>query len=159
MSKTYGVPGIREGWIVCADKALMNTFLAAKEQIVLTGSMVDEALAYEVLRQRPARLPEIRGRIAAGLATTAAWIAGQDAIEWIAPTGGVTALPRIRAGVDVDTALFYRTLIHDHGTFVGPGHWFGLPATMFRIGWGWPTPDELAHGLASISASIASARR
>lgn len=159
VSKTYGVPGIREGWIVCADKALMRTFLAAKEQIVLTGSMLDEAIAHEVLVQRPARLPEIRGRIAAGLATTTAWIHGQDVIEWVAPTGGVTALPRVRPGVALDTARFYQTLVHEHGTFVGPGHWFGLPETMFRVGWGWPTPAELAHGLASISAAVASARR
>lgn len=159
VSKTYGVPGIREGWIVCADKALMHTFLAAKEQIVLTGSMIDEALAYEVLAQRSSRLPGIRARIAAGRATTAAWIAAEDRVEWVAPTGGVTALPRIKADVPVDTSRFYSALVDSHGTFVGPGHWFGLSDTTFRIGWGWPTPDELAHGLTSISASLDAALR
>jgi aspartate/methionine/tyrosine aminotransferase len=159
VSKTYGVPGIREGWLVSADKALMRTFLAAKEQIMLTGSMIDEAIAYEVLKRRPVWLPAIKARIAAGFATTKAFIQGQDAIEWVEPSGGVTAFPRIRADVDVDTDAFYRHLVHDHGTFVGPGHWFGQPAKSFRMGWGWPLPDELAHGLGSLTLSLQASRR
>lgn len=33
LSKTYGIPGIRTGWLICRDRELMETFLGAKEQI------------------------------------------------------------------------------------------------------------------------------
>ena len=39
LSKTYGLPGIRMGWLVNRDPALMETFLAAKEQIFVSGSV------------------------------------------------------------------------------------------------------------------------
>lgn len=38
LSKTYGLPGIRVGWLICRNKKLMETFLAAREQIFITGS-------------------------------------------------------------------------------------------------------------------------
>ncbi|MBI3233334.1 MAG: pyridoxal phosphate-dependent aminotransferase, partial [Bacteroidetes bacterium] len=42
MSKSYGLPGIRIGWIFSKNQQLMETFLAAKEQICITNSVVDE---------------------------------------------------------------------------------------------------------------------
>src|SRR5262249_9538542 len=47
LSKTYGVPGIRLGWLICRDAELMNTLLAGKEQIALGGPVVDEEIAYQ----------------------------------------------------------------------------------------------------------------
>jgi aspartate/methionine/tyrosine aminotransferase len=42
LSKAYGVPGIRVGWIVNSDPSLQERFLAAKEQISICGSVVNE---------------------------------------------------------------------------------------------------------------------
>jgi aspartate/methionine/tyrosine aminotransferase len=49
MSKSYGLPGIRMGWLISQDKKLMETLLAAKEQIFITNSVVDEEIAYQYL--------------------------------------------------------------------------------------------------------------
>ena len=57
LSKTYGLPGIRIGWLVTRDRALRDRFLAAKEQILICGSLVDETIALQALRRRPAWLP------------------------------------------------------------------------------------------------------
>ena len=56
LSKTYGIPGIRTGWLVCRDGELMKTFLAAKEQIGICGSVVDEEIAARAFAQRGAWL-------------------------------------------------------------------------------------------------------
>ena len=151
VSKTYGVPGIREGWLVCGDPGLVERMLAAKEQIVLTGSVIDEAIALEVLKRRPLWLPGIRAHIARQRGVVADWIAREPRIEWVPPTGGVVAFPRVATHVDMEE--FYRRLL-DGGVFLGPGHWFGQPARYFRIGWGWPTPEELTLGLDAISAAL-----
>lgn len=154
VSKTYGVPGIREGWLIGQDKALLTRCLAAKEQIVLTGSMVDEALCYQVLLKRAEWLPEVKRFIQSQRVIVKRFFASEARIEWVEPTGGVTGFPRVKASVPFDGERFYRCLVEEHGTFVGPGHWFGQPARSMRIGWGWPTAEELTHGLASISHAL-----
>ena len=45
----------------------------------------------------------------------------------------------------------------EHGTYVGPGHWFELDDRHFRLGYGWPTLPELRAGLEALSLAAAAA--
>jgi aspartate/methionine/tyrosine aminotransferase len=157
LSKTYGVPGIRTGWLICRDAGLMRTFLAAKEQIGICGSVVDEEIAARTLAQREAWLAELRPFIARQRQVVGDWIAGEELMEWVEPGGGVVCFPRIRPDVPVDVDEFYRVLNEVHGAFVGPGHWFEQDRRHMRIGYAWPSPEELAGGLAAISDSVRAA--
>jgi len=157
LSKTYGIPGIRAGWLLCRDPELMETFLAAKEQIGICGSVVDEEIAFQAISRRDAWLPEIHGRIRQAFAVTRDWMAGEPLLEWVAPAGGVVGFPRIKAGVPVDLDRFYHALTADFGTYVGPGHWFEQSRRHFRLGFGWPTPAELEGGLRGISSALRAA--
>ena len=38
-------------------------------------------------------------------------------------------------------------------TYVGPGHWFELDDRHFRLGYGWPTHDELRAGFTGLLAA------
>ncbi len=156
LSKTYGLPGLRTGWIVNTDPALSTTFLAAKEQILLAGSIIDEELSARVLEARERILPPIRAKIAAHRDIVAAWIGAQGTFEYVAPEAGVVCFPRVRDGVPLDEDRFYDVLLGELGTYVGPGHWFGQPRRSFRLGFGWPTEDELRAGL---DALVEAARR
>ena len=154
LSKTYGVPGIRTGWLICRDHELMETFLGAKEQIGICGSVVDEEIAYQALDQRDTWLPLIHRRIAEAFSITRDWMAGEELMEWVEPKGGVVCFPRIRPEVPVDVDSFYRILTEGFGTYVGPGHWFEQSRRHFRLGFGWPTLPELRAGLQGISATL-----
>jgi aspartate/methionine/tyrosine aminotransferase len=154
LSKTYGMPGLRTGWIVCRDRDLMETFLAAKEQIALADSVVDQALALAAYRRRPARLAAVRASIARRVAIVREWVAGQSELEWVEPEGGVVCFPRIRPEIEVDVDRFYGILNERYGTYVGPGHWFEQPRRQMRIGFGWPTEDDLREGLANVSRAV-----
>jgi aspartate/methionine/tyrosine aminotransferase len=158
MSKSYGLPGIRLGWLVCRDPKLMETFLAAKEQIFICGSALDEEVAYQYLLKRDAFLPKIRATIAQHRDLTLHWLQRETRLQVISPQGGVACFPRIRsdAGIDIDT--FYRVLNDTYATFVGPGHWFEQSRAFLRIGFGWPTREELTQGLENISSSLDQAR-
>jgi hypothetical protein len=81
LSKTYGLPGIRIGWLVTRDRALRDRFLAAKEQILISGSLVDESIALHALRRRPLVLPAIRARIDEAFTLTDRWLDGPPQLE------------------------------------------------------------------------------
>jgi aspartate/methionine/tyrosine aminotransferase len=155
MSKTYGLPGLRIGWMACRDPELSEVLLAAKEQILICGSTTDEEMAFRVLAERERILPPIRDKVARHLGIVRDWIGGQDTFEWIEPRAGVVGFPRAIAPLDEDR--FYDALLREHGTYVGPGHWFGQPRSSFRLGFAWPTTDELERGLAGLLAAAADA--
>jgi aspartate/methionine/tyrosine aminotransferase len=157
LSKTYGIPGIRSGWLVCRDRELMATFLAAKEQIGICGSVVDEEIAARAFAQREVWLPQISAHIRRRLEVVGSWMAGEELMEWVTPRGGCVCFPRIKPDVPVDVDEFYHVLNERHGAYVGPGHWFEQSRRHMRVGFGWPLPDELEGGLAAISSSLRAA--
>lgn len=154
LSKAYGVPGLRVGWIVNADPALMETFLAAKEQISICGSVLNEWVAEQILERRNDFLAPTLAEWRRRLDRIAEWIAGEELLEWVRPSGGVVCFPRMKTDPTGGTDAFYRRLLSEHGTYVGPGHWFGMPDRYFRLGFAWPNAEELEGGLAGISAAL-----
>jgi aspartate/methionine/tyrosine aminotransferase len=159
MSKTYGLPGLRIGWLTCRDNDLMEMLLAAKEQIFITGATLDEELTARVLERRGAILPTILQQVAARLALVREWIEPHETFEWVEPRAGAVCFPRIRPDVPVDIDLFYRVLFEEHGTYVGAGHWFDQDRRFFRLGFAWPPVRELARGLESLDAAADAAQR
>jgi aspartate/methionine/tyrosine aminotransferase len=157
MSKSYGLPGLRVGWLTCRDEHLLETFLAAKEQIFITGAVLDEELTVRVLERRSEALASIHAKTQKHLAIVRDWIEGHDYFEWVEPAAGVVCFPRVRLEVDLDVDLFYRTLYEDQGTYVGPGWWFDQDPRFFRLGFAWPTEQELRAGLEGLDLAVAKA--
>ena len=80
--------------------------------------------------------------------------AGEPLVEWVWPAGGVVSLRHLKGLAGRDMGGFHRRLLADHGTYVGPGHWFEMPPQFIRIGFDWPTEAELHNGLAGISKAM-----
>lgn len=154
LSKSFGTPGLRLGWLITRDAALMETFLAAKEQIGICGGIIDERLGIAVLEQRAEWLARSRPINVARRQIVSDWIATEPLMEWVAPSGGVVCFPRMTTNPTFDIDRFYQSLLHDHGTYVGPGHWFEMPKRYMRIGFAWPSEQELRDGLTAISAAL-----
>jgi aspartate/methionine/tyrosine aminotransferase len=157
MSKTYGLPGLRVGWLTCRDDQLMETFLAAKEQIFICGAVLEEELAARVLERRAEVLSLVHAKTRTHLDVVRDWLTGHELFEWVEPEAGVICFPRIRPEIDLDVDCFYRSLLDEHGTYVGPGHWFGQDPRFFRVGFAWPTRDELERGLHGLDLAAATA--
>jgi aspartate/methionine/tyrosine aminotransferase len=152
LSKSYGLPGLRLGWLITRDDTLAETFLAAKEQMVITGPIIEEEIAYQVYKKRDVLLKQINQEREVALQVVKAWIENEPMMEWIEPLGGVVCFPRIRhKGVDVET---FHKRINELGAFVGPGHWFEQDRRYMRIGYAWPTLQELQTGLGMISQGL-----
>lgn len=161
MSKTFGLPGIRMGWLLSRDAALSERFLAAKEQIVITNSVVDEAIALRYLSRKAQHLPRIQAHIQQHLGIVRAWLSDPITaalIECVEPQGGVVCFPRVRdvQGISIDD--FYRALNQRYQTYVGPGHWFEQDRRYMRIGFGWPSTDDLKTGLQNVTRALLDVR-
>jgi aspartate/methionine/tyrosine aminotransferase len=154
MSKAYGLPGIRIGWILSQDKALLEKFLAAKEQIIICNSIVDEEIAYQFHKNKGSLLKQIKKNSWENFNIVKKWMSDQSHLEWVEPSGGVVCFPRIKEDLKIDYKKFYRDLNEAYGTYVGPGHWFEQSVNCFRIGFGYPLKEELQTGLENITKAI-----
>ena len=154
VSKTYGLPGIRIGWIITKNETLLELFLAAKEQIFICNSVADEEIAYQFLKQKNTFLPVIQEKIKTNFGLITNWMQQQQYLEWIKPEGGVVCFPRVKAEVKADMTLFYSTLYNKYKTLVGPGHWFEMDKRYMRIGYGWPDTKTLQKGLNNITLAL-----
>jgi aspartate/methionine/tyrosine aminotransferase len=144
--------------LTCRDDGLLETLLAAKEQILICGAVLEEELAARVLERRSEILPLVRAKTQRHLAIVRDWIDDHEYFEWVEPRAGVVGFPRLRPELDVDVDVFYRALLEQHGTYVGPGHWFDQDRRFFRLGFAWPTEAELERGLEGLSRAAAAAR-
>lgn len=158
LSKSIGVPGIRIGWAITRNPMHHERLLAAKEQMMICGSVLDETVATHVLRHYDDLLADRRVLAARNFAIVKEWMRDHRDLEWVEPTGGVICFPRMRDPFAFDIDRFYNHLLEIGGTTVGPGHWFEVDRRSFRLGFGWPVESELRSGLAAIDASLVASR-
>jgi len=154
VSKAYGLPGIRVGWLITQDTILFEKFLAAKEQIFICNSVLDEEIAYQYLLKQDEYFAPIKKHIMENFSVVENWLKNESRIEMVTPKGGVVCFPRIKNGEKINTDKFYELLNNKYKTFVGPGHWFEMPDYFMRIGFGWPQNEELKTGLENISLAL-----
>ncbi len=155
LSKAFGAPGIRIGWLICRDKALMHTLLAAKEQMILGNAIIEEAIAEHLLAQKATFLAPIHAHIRENFAYMKSWMSEQKYLEWVEPQAGVVSFPRLKEGWGFDNfSNFQNTLYHDYQTVVGYGHWFEQSERYFRIGFGYPSKEDLKEGLRRLTLSL-----
>lgn len=154
VSKAYGIPGIRLGWIITQNKSLINLFLAAKEQIHICNSIVDEEICYQYLLQKENYFPTIQEAIKVNFIILKNWAINHAHLEWIKPSGGVVCFPRFKKDVTIDIEKFYKILLEDYKTYVGPGHWFEQSKRNFRLGFGWELQPAFIKGLENIDKAI-----
>lgn len=154
LSKSFGAPGIRLGWLICKNKSLQTTFLAAKEQMSISGSVIDEWIAEQLLARKSEILSVTIAEMKIRRKIVADWIEGEELLECVQPEGGIVCFPRMIKEPVGGPAAFYKRLLEVHGTYIGPGHWFEMPDTSFRVGYGWPTRSELEEGLRAISKAL-----
>jgi len=154
MSKSYGLPGIRIGWLLCKNNQFMETFLAAKEQIIITNSVVDEEIAYQYLCNKEKLFAPVKATILNNFYVLKKFMQQQDKLEWIEPLGGCVCFPRIKKNIDVDITKFHDVLLNKYSTYVGRGHWFEEDGCYMRIGYSWDKTGKLEKGLSNILKAI-----
>lgn len=153
MSKCYGLPGIRIGWMVTQDQELLTSALNIREQVTITNNAIGEEIALQVLMQKERYLSQARESILRNRAIVAQWMDRQEDFEWIFPEAGVVSLPRLKEHVHVEPEKLYVHLAKKYQTFVIPGRCFEVDNRYFRLGFG-ATPEEIKSGLANLNQAL-----
>lgn len=154
VSKAYGLPGIRLGWLISKDKLLLEKLLAAKEMIYITNSILDEEVCYAFLQKKDAWATAINQKAKEHLSIVQNWLQQESRLQCVLPQGGVICFPKIKADANIDTTNFYQRLMQEYKTIVGPGHWFDMPDDYMRIGFAWTNTETLVKGLNNISKCL-----
>ena len=153
MSKAYGLPGLRVGWVACRDGELLDRLLQRKFYTSICNAGPSELLATVALRHREAVLGRVRSLIEANRAIFDAFFGRfADRFDWTAPVGGCVAFPRYRGPGDAET--FCRQLVEREGVLLAPSSVFAsalaeVPADRFRIGIGRRHPEPALTRLAA----------
>ena len=156
VSKAYGAPGLRVGWVTVPDADLRRRLIVAKMNIVLSSSALDEAFADLLLAHREEILAPRRAMLEDALTVLDKWHATEtDRLDWVRPESGAMCCLRLRADrFDDDAVSRFWDRLPERDVQVGSGLWFGESARVLRLGFGYlPMPGFLL-ALEALTATL-----
>ncbi|HEX6723943.1 MAG TPA: aminotransferase class I/II-fold pyridoxal phosphate-dependent enzyme [Gaiella sp.] len=133
VSKTYGLPGLRTGWIACRDATLRGEIVAVKLYTTICSSAPSELLAALALRHRERFVERNRALVLENLALADAFVAAHaERLDWVRPDASPIGFPRLRVP---DTLAFCERLAAEAGVLLLPGDVYDQPGHV-RLGLG-----------------------
>ena len=147
LSKAYGLPGLRIGWVV-GPAELVEQLWGRHDYTTIAPGTINDFLARLALdpSRRGRLLARTRGKLRENQAIVRTWVSQQRGVRQIPPEGGgVTLLRYPGSRPSAELAETLRTL---HGVLVVPGVHFGLEYHL-RVGIGGD-PGQLREGLARL---------
>ena len=156
-SKAYGLPGLRIGWIACADTGLLARMERVKHYLSICNSAPSERLALIALKNRQQILARNCQIIDANLVQLDAFFGRYPQLfEWRVSDGSCMAFPRYLGADGVE--VFTRRLVEEAGVLLLPSSIYvsdlgPTPSDRFRIGFG---RKGIGQGLAAMDAWLSS---
>jgi aspartate/methionine/tyrosine aminotransferase len=160
LSKAYGLPGLRIGWIV-APPSLIAAFWSYHDYVTIAPGALNDRLARVALQPvRRAQLFErTRGILRRNLPLIEAWLTDAGGFRWIRPEAG--AIVYVRYDHPIDSLTLVNRLREEKSVLIVPGAHFGMDHYL-RLGFGEPPEynrtglDRLRDLLATLPAASAS---
>ena len=145
LSKAYGLPGLRLGWIV-APEEMITKLWRRHEFTTISASMLGNRLAEVALRPdvRPKLIARTRRLIRDGFATLEQMLAVHPGVFSVVPPMA-SALSFVRYDLPIGSTDFIHRLRAEQGVLMVPGDCFGLDRHL-RISSALPE-DYLREGL------------
>lgn len=134
MSKTYGLAGLRIGWVATRNRSLFRELAAFKDYTTICSSAPSEFLSAVALRNAGVIVERNLQIIRKNLDHLDAFFESHaDMFRWHRPKAGSVAFPALLNGT-VDR--FCADLIEKAGVLLLPGTLYGKDLNSFRIGFG-----------------------
>jgi aspartate/methionine/tyrosine aminotransferase len=160
MSKAYGAPGLRIGWLTVPEPGLYEQLRLARFNTSLSCGSLDEFLAARLLSQAD-RVLAARGAVLAGArGIVERWIKGRGGLGWLRPQAGGFCCLRLEPGAfGPEEVGRFHAYLAEQRVLVAPGPWFGDSANVVRLGLAYEPADRLEQGLEVIGAAVEATAR
>jgi aspartate/methionine/tyrosine aminotransferase len=146
LTKSYGLSGLRCGWILCSP-ALAERMRRMNDLMGVAGPLPSEILSRSAFRNLPGLEGRTRGLIEPNRRLVHRFLQDHaDLLECVVPARSMTVFPKLKLSESSD-------LLHDRlrerQTSIVPGRFFEAPRH-FRVGFGVGT-DDVTKGLQHLS--------
>ena len=153
LSKAYGLPGLRLGWIVAHDENHVESLWAYSDYTTICPSIISDKLATIALQ--PGKRIELINRatkiVRRNWATMQNWLDTHNEIfEYVAPMAASICFPK--HNLPLSSLEFAERLRREKSVLIAPGEHFGMEKHL-RIGFGH-SEKELTRGLSLIDEMI-----
>jgi aspartate/methionine/tyrosine aminotransferase len=155
MSKSYGLPGLRIGWIACRDRGLLDQLERVKHYLSSCNAAPCELLAEIALKAGDEILGRNRRIATDNIGRLSDFFgAYADLFDWYVPDGGVIGYPRYKGAEGVERLC--ARLIEEEGVLLLPASVYRSDLLVtsddrFRIGFGH---SNVAGGLNAMKANL-----
>lgn len=146
LSKAYGLPGLRIGWIV-GPAAMIEALWQRHDYAVIGPGTMSDFLAIQALRARDQILARTRGILNTNYPILDTWLRRfGELFSWRTPDAGAICFVRYRHSLGaLDLVERVRA---EHNILLVPGEHFGMPNHL-RLGFG-NEPRQLEQALADL---------
>ncbi len=143
LSKTFGLPGVRIGWVMTRDEELSKSIRDLKTYNSICQSQLDEQVACFVMQKADALIKRNNKIVRENIELFDDFIANNDFLSWHKPEAGMLGL--------VHSTKPLKPLLEswfEKEVLVLPGELFGIEGDYFRVGFG---KREFSEALACIT--------
>jgi len=153
MSKAFGMPGLRSGWIVAPPELIRKVWIR-HDYTTLTPNMISDILTGFSMQPdvRESIFARTRGIIRANLPPLEEWIAAQgELLTYVRPVAG--AIAYVKYGPPIRSTRLVDRIREEQSVLLVSGDMFGL-GKGFRIGFGFDVEQTL-KGLERVATVLA----
>ncbi|MBS1849394.1 MAG: aminotransferase class I/II-fold pyridoxal phosphate-dependent enzyme [Acidobacteria bacterium] len=152
LSKAFGAPGLRIGWIVAPPKTIAK-LCQYRDYTTLTPTLLSDRLARVMMEpeRREKILQRTRSIIRRNLPRLEAWIRAHDIFTYIPPQAG--AIAYVRYKLPISSAALFDKLRKEYSVLITPGDHFGA-GKYIRMGFGYDV-DYTLRGLSRVDEAFA----
>ncbi len=153
MSKAYGFPGLRIGWLACQDREMLVLFERYKHFLSICNSAPSEILAEIALKAREPILAKNRRIVRHNIGLLDTFFSDfLDLFDWREPDGSCVAFIRYKGRDGIEA--FTQRLVEEAGVLFLPSSIYRselgpVPADRFRIGFGRHGMEEGLNAMRS----------
>lgn len=152
MSKTYGLPGLRIGWLCTQHKELMPMMKSYKDYTTICCSAPSEILSIIALRNEERIRQQVMKIVRDNLVLLDQFFNDFDDIfTWKRPSAGTTSFVQIKGWLSDlcghKASRLAEVLAKERGVLVLPGEMFEYDDQFIRIGFGRKNLPEVLHEL------------
>jgi aspartate/methionine/tyrosine aminotransferase len=143
VSKSFALAGLRIGWLVTQNRALLRELAAFKDYTTICSSAPSEILALMALRAQQKIIKRNLDIIRVNLSILDAFFGRHHGLfEWFRPKAGSIAFPSLCLGGGISD--FCLDLVDKKGVMLLPADVYDFPGNHFRLGFGRRNmPDAL----------------